>query len=56
VPGDVAAAEAILALLPADHSPGHAAEQRRRLLESLDPALLAMPLDELRRRRAAPGA
>jgi hypothetical protein len=49
-------AEAILALLPEDRSPGHGAEQRRRLLESVDPTLLTLPLDELRRRLAAPGA
>jgi hypothetical protein len=56
VVADVAAAEAILALLPAERSPGHGAEGRRRLLEALDPRLLSLPLDELRRRRPAPGA
>jgi len=56
VRADIAVAEAILVLLPAEGSPGHGAEGRRRLLESLDPAVLTLPLDELRRRRAAPGA
>ena len=56
VPADVVAAEAILSLVPAGGSPGHGAEGRRRLLESLDPGLLTLPLDELRRRRPAPGA
>lgn len=57
---DVEAAEIILSLArpPASgtngsgaQAPGHGAEGRRRLLESLDPILLAAPLDELRRRR-----
>lgn len=56
VPADVAAAEVIVALLPAGVLPGRGAEERRRLLESLDPGLLTLPLDELRRRRATPGA
>lgn len=56
VPADIAAAEALLALVPAGGSPGHGAEGRRRLLESLDAGLLTLPLDELHRRRPAPGA
>jgi len=56
VPADVAAAEAVLALLPVGDAPGPGAEGRRRLLEAFDPSLLSLPLDELRRRRPAPGA
>lgn len=56
VPADIAAAQAVLAVVPAGTLSGHGAEGRRRLLESLDPSLLTLPLDELRRRCLAPGA
>ncbi|MFH1331478.1 MAG: hypothetical protein ABIJ48_12640 [Actinomycetota bacterium] len=65
VAADAEAAESILGLaLPpvsdaggsGARAPGHGVEGLRRLLESLDPGLLAAPLEELRRRPPAVSA
>lgn len=51
VAADIEAARILLASAPAEKRGGHGSEGARRLLEALEPGLLAASLEELRRDR-----